>query len=251
MIDIVEPFTLGQLSIVSYLKNLMELALKNDSHYASISEGSSYFIDRLLQGFSVEKDAVRYHLTKNHWHGEDDFCLLFFTGLDNAEIDASLNDMYAFRIKAMLNDAVVFPYENGILAISHKDHRLRADRDFIGELSRLLEKLGLCCGVSLVFQDFMNLKYACIQCKTALVSPQNRSGQRVCYFETQCTDHVIKALDASTSLKSLCHPQILRLYNAEGGKGQEYRIMDKNIGEPSFYMVWAAIGKHSKLFRAE
>lgn len=233
MIDILQPFTLGQLSIVSRLKDLMELALRNDSHFASISEGSSYFVERLLQGLSVERNAVQYHLTRKSWRIEDDFCLVYFVRTDSSQIDSSMNDMYSFRIRSLLQDVMVFPYENGILAITHKENRIRDDRHFADELSLLLKNTGLCCGVSLVFQDFMNLKYAYIQCKTALTTlpDPDELGQRVFLFETKYTEYVIRALDASTSLKSLCHPRILALYQAEGGKGQEY------VHSLQFYLV--------------
>ena len=222
MIDIVEPFTLGQLSIVSHLRNFMQLALQQDAQFASISVGASYFVERLLQGLSVERNAVDYHLAKKSWHIEDKFCLVYFTRTDNSQIDDSLNAMYAFRIRALFDEAMVFPYENGLLAIGHKHDRIRTDHHFAAELSLLLKNMDLCCGVSLVFHDFMNLKYAYIQCKTALSSPSSELKPQTYLFETQYTEHVVKALDTSTSLKSLCLPQVLRLYHTEGGKGQEF-----------------------------
>jgi len=222
MIDINEPFTLGQLSIVSHLKYFMELATKTDLHLKGITEGSSYFVERLLQGLAVEENAVAYHLRKKNWFIKDEFGLLYFTRTDNSQIDESMHDMYAFRIRLLMDDALMFPYENGILAISHKDAGIRNDRRFLSELSSLLKNIGLCCGASLVFHDFMSLKYAFIQSKTALTSPVNGLKPQVYLFETQYTDHIIKALDASTSLKSLCHPKILQLYQVIGGKGEEY-----------------------------
>lgn len=221
-IDIAQPFTLGQLAIFSHLKNFLELAIKNDLQLASIAEGSSYYVDRLLQGFSVERSAVEYHLSRNHWRLEDEYCLLFCTRTDGTRIDEVLNKMYAFRIRSMLGDAIVFPYENGILAISHNDNRVRADREFVGGLTQLIEKLGLRCGVSLPFEDFLNLKYAYIQCKTALASAAEESTETITLFETRYTDHILKALNTATSLKSLCHPQILRMAIMDAGKGKEF-----------------------------
>lgn len=222
MIDIAEPFTLGQLSVVSYLKTFMELAFEEDIYLASTLEDPGYFVERLLQDFWVERNAVAYHLTKRGWHIEDSFCLVYFVKADNTPIDGDIDDIYAFRIRSLLEDAIVFTYENGILAVSHGANRIRADATFAGELSLLLENLGLRGGVSLPFDDFMELKYAYIQCKTALASPPDESEGSVRLFEKHYTSHIIQALDASTSLKSLCHPQILRLYRAEGGKGPEY-----------------------------
>lgn len=221
-IDIVRPFTLGQLSILAHLKAFLELALKNDRDLAGVVEGSSYFVDRLLQGFAVERNAVEYHLSKKRWRIEDEYCVLFFTRSDRSPIDANLNEMYAFRFRSMLGDVMIFPYENGSVAISRQNERIRSDAAFAGELARLLEQLDLRCGVSLAFQDFMSLKYAYIQCKTALAAEPGDGPEWLCMFETRYSEHVLNALDVSTSLKSLCHPKILKLHQSEGEKGREF-----------------------------
>ncbi len=222
MIDIVKPFSLGQLSVVSYLKSFIELALRPDKQQISMSDGASYFVERLLQGLSVERNAVKYHLSKRNWFIEENFCLLYFTRTDNSQIDRTLEDMYVFRIQSMFADSMVLPYENGLLAIIRKGDQLRTDNQLKHDLSQLLKMLGLSCGVSLVFYDFMNLKYAYIQCKTAMISYKDNPEQQIYLFETQYSDHIIKALETSTSLKSLCHPKILQLFNEDSGKGLEF-----------------------------
>jgi DNA-binding PucR family transcriptional regulator len=130
--------------------------------------------------------------------------------------------MYVFRVRSLLTDSMVFAYENGILAINHKDDRTRSDPEYAEELASQLKGMGLCCGVSLVFNDFLGLKPAFLQCKTALASRAGGLDEAIHRFEMRYAEHVIRALDDSTSLKSLCHPQVVRLHRLEGPKGPEY-----------------------------
>ncbi|MBE3581725.1 MAG: hypothetical protein IMW96_08880 [Thermoanaerobacteraceae bacterium] len=116
LVDINKPFTLGQLSLVYHLKNVMELAISQNRELTDIKEEPFYFIERLLNGFEVEKKVVEYHLRKRKWGLEDGFYLLNFSSPEQS-LDEVLFKTYIYRIKKLIGRAIIFTYENSIIAV--------------------------------------------------------------------------------------------------------------------------------------
>ena len=101
LIDICKPFTLGQLSLVYHLKNVMEYALQHSNDYMGNPEASTYWIDRLIQGFAIEDKIIHYHLSKMNWTLNANYSILNFSApKDTIEIDQL--KIYMHQIKKMI-----------------------------------------------------------------------------------------------------------------------------------------------------
>ncbi|GFN23726.1 PucR family transcriptional regulator [Thermanaeromonas sp. C210] len=222
LIDINKPFTLGQLSLVYHLKNVMELAISKNRELTDITEEPFYFIERLLNGFEVEKKVVEYHLRKRKWGLEDGFYLLNFSSPEQS-LDEVLFKTYIYRIKKLIGRAIIFTYENSIIAVLRENDYSLDDSAFLKELDELLSRIGIKCGISLKFYNFLNLKYPYIQSKIALTEGTKKDPHRWrYYFRDYYIDHILRSLDKSTSLKSLCHPLVLKLKEYDEKNNTEY-----------------------------
>ena len=222
LIDINKPFTLGQLSLVYHLKNVMELAISKTRELTDITEESFYFIERLINGFEVEKKVIEYHLKKIKWGLEDGFYILNFSSPEES-LDETLFKTYIYRIKKARSEIhYLYLQEFNHSHPPEKDYSLD-DPAFLRELDNLLSRFGIKCGISLKFYNFMNIKHAYIQSKTALTEGAKKEPRKWrYYFRDYYIDHIINSLDKSTSLKSLCHPQVLKLKEYDEKNNTEY-----------------------------
>ncbi|CEP69467.1 Uncharacterized [Moorella glycerini] len=222
LIDINRPFTMGQLSLVYHLKNVMELALSKNRELTDITEEPLYFIERLINGFGVEKKVVEYHLKKRKWGLEDGFYILNFSPHEES-LDEKLFRTYIYRIKKLIGKSIIFTFENSIIAILRERDYSLDDPVLLRELDDLLSRIGIICGISLEFYNFMNLKYPYIQSKIALTEGAKREPRKWrYYFQDYYTDHIMNSLDNSTSLKSLYHPQVQKLKEYDEKNNTEY-----------------------------
>lgn len=116
----------------------------------------------------------------------------------------------------------MFPYEGGILVIARRDDRVRTDPAFQASLKALLKGTDLRCGVSLGLRDFMGLRQAYLQSRIGLTTGDLDAESVILLFEDRYVEHILKTLETSTNLRSLCHPQVLVLARLDGGRGPEY-----------------------------
>jgi len=220
-VDIIRPFTQGQLTLIKNVKVFMELALKAEMGNSALSYNVNYCIDRILHGFSIEQDVVIYYLKRKGWHIHDRYVLFFFKARDHDQIDMTMIGTISFRVSEVLRNSDVFPYENGILAVT-RNYDKDSWRIALDTLIRLNQALGLVVGVSLEFSSFMNLRYAFIQAKAALNTSVLHPEKNIFHFSDNYADHIVELLNNSTSLLSICHPKIVELYQYNGEKGHEF-----------------------------
>lgn len=210
-VEIDQPFTLGQLSLIYHLKMVMETAIVNNKELNETLE-YFYFIDRLIKGFSVEEKIVEFHLKKMQWLMKDEYVILNFTSPVIDFHDENHVKSYTLRISKLLGKSMIITYENAIVGIVRTKEYPPDDPEFLGNLDDLLDKLNCKCGMSMRFNHFMDLKYYYIQSKDAIVEGEKKNSTVRRYpYQEYYIGHLISTLGDSTSLKSLCHPEILKL----------------------------------------
>lgn len=115
---------------------------------------------------------------------------------------------------------MVFPYENGIIAIENRE-RLSQGDDEEFNLDQYIMEMDMQVGVSMWFSSFLDLKTALIQSKIALEQGRRNIPRQQRYdFLAFFSDHLIHSLDQSTNLKSFCHPALLQLV-IKGGESEK------------------------------
>lgn len=220
-VNINSPFTKGQIAIVDILKKMIEAAFLHDNIHSDIADGMSFHINKLLQGFSIDDGTVSHYISKLKWGIHDNYVLLYFEPFNKGVLDISLKMQHVYRINRSLNDAYISPYENGVLAIVHANIKYLFTEEFRNKFSDLLKKFDLVCGVSMPFGDFMNLRSAQIQAKTAITDSYLKKDVYIYDFKTHYLDHIVSAIDISTNINSMCHPKLLQLIERNDIKGKE------------------------------
>lgn len=220
--DINAPFSQGQLSLLQHIREVMELAIASSVEFKGSTETVVYYLEKLLKDFPVDEKIIIYHLNQRHWTIQDKFCIYTITNPDGKELSDSQAKFCLFRIKKLREDVILFCYENSIIVIT-RDSRNNENVQYQKNLNDLISKLGLHCGCSNVFDRFVDLKYYYIQSKAALYEGEKENtNQNIWNFDDYYFSHLIDSLDHSTSLKSMCHPQILRLHEFDHLNGTDF-----------------------------
>jgi len=81
----------------------------------------------------------------------------------------------------------------------------------------------LCCGVSMVFSNFLHLRYYYTQSKFAAAQCKPPESPAICLYEDYHADHVLQALSSGTDLRCFCHPGILSLWES-GSESQRNMV---------------------------
>lgn len=207
------PFTQGQISLLQHIRDLMELAIASSTEFKGSTEVVTYYLEQLLKGFPVNDKIISYHLNERGWSSQDSFRVYTMAYPNGKEHNESQADFCLYRIKRIHEDVITFSYENSIITITRKLQKNENEK-YEKKLLELLSKLGLHCGCSNFFSNFSDLKYYYIQSKAALYEGEKAESKNILWsFDDYYFSHIVNLMDNSTSLKSMCHAKILRLYN--------------------------------------
>jgi DNA-binding PucR family transcriptional regulator len=77
------------------------------------------------------------------------------------------------------------------------------------------------CGVSMVFSNFMYLRYYYVQSSFAAAYNEAHPDTRLCFYETCQREHVLQSLSATADPRAFCHPAILALWESGEESSQE------------------------------
>lgn len=209
--DINEPFTEGQISLLRQVRDVLQLAFSQSIDFKSTID-YIYYIEALIKGTTVDEKILAYHLKSRHWKLDDDYCVYHIADSSGNALSEGQIEFCIYRVKSALPEAMIFSYENAVNIIRRMPKH-SADEPLDEALKAFLEGSGLRCGRSVVFSRFSDLKYYYIQSKVALSQGiQANAAGCVFLYKDYYMHHVMDSLDNATSLKSICHPGVLKLY---------------------------------------
>lgn len=220
--DINGPLTQGQVSLIQHIRDVMELAISSSIEFKGSTEIVIYYLEKLIKGLPVDDKIISYHLNQRGWSIRDSFRVFTITNPDGKELSDSQMKFCLFRIKKLWEDVILFSFENSIIVITRQS-KIEINRKYTEDLTTLLSKLGLHCGCSHIFDHFGDLKYYYIQSKAALYEGEKNNPDNILWnFGDYYFSHIVSLLDHSTSLKSMCHPNILRLLVHDNTFGTDF-----------------------------
>jgi hypothetical protein len=235
MVDINAPFTNGQLWIFLQIMEVLKWYFQNHSIYMQIAENKINYLDSLLDGVDISAKIVSRYLERMKWNLEGDFCFLTITcPIDLTRPAESVS--YVKQINTLFPLALVSLYRNTIIMIVRcADYNIRRNKER-QHLEKLLEKNGMYCGVSMVFHNFMRLRYYYAQSAFAAAQCKSYPDSLLCYYENCQRDHILQSLGTAADLRSFCHPEILALWESGDEDQQElirclyqYLLNGKNL----------------------
>jgi len=217
--DINSPFSKGQCSLAKYFNEQLGLYLELKDEIPAQEINAPYYIDRILQGYSIDENIVEYHMKKFFWEADNCFKLAYICRRGVADSSPPLYSIM-LQLKDVLQRCLLFPYENGVVLIVYDKELGRENResDFQIELDRQLEAMNLHAGVSMSFSSFMDIKYAFIQGKAALkFASLSATWQQRFHFEECYSKYIVESLNETTGLKCLCYHGLSKASLADQG----------------------------------
>ena len=220
LIDIVEDFSTGQISLVNHVKNLVEAIINRSDKSQYLIEHDS-LVERMLNGYYVEEKLVQSHLDKIRWKVKDSFLILVFDNLVRHFPDSYKS--YCFKLNQLFKLSVIIPFNEHLIMILNAADQSVEQVISNNEFSRFLTRLSVNCGISQKFEDFLDLKYYARQAVSALREGQKNNSKGPFYFyKNYFIEDMINSLEKDANLQSFCHPQILSLKKHDDDSGSEY-----------------------------
>ncbi|WP_461256210.1 hypothetical protein [Treponema sp. R80B11-R83G3] len=166
-VDMNEPFTDGQKETLVIIAIVLKLYFQNHSIYMQIAENKANWVDSLLDGVNISADIISNYLYRFQWKLDDHFCIVTFTASSDIKIPIiSILDIK--HINDIFPEALTSIYEEHIVMIIRCPDKQQPHGKQKQQLEDFLKKdIMLCCGVSMVFNNFMRLRYYYAQSKFA------------------------------------------------------------------------------------
>jgi hypothetical protein len=214
MVAMNKPFTDGQKETITIIAQVLKLYFQNHSIYMRIAEDKANWLDNLLDGVEIPADIISKYLYRFQWKLDDHFCIVTFTSSDDIKIPIiSILDIK--QINDLFPDALVSVYEEYIVMIIRCTDKQPPHGKNKQQLEQFLKKdIILRCGVSMVFNNFLHLRYYYAQSKFAAAQCKPPENPLICSYEDYQTDHVLQTLSLENDLRCFCHPGILSLWES-------------------------------------
>jgi hypothetical protein len=219
-VDMNKPFTEGQKETFVIIAKVLKLYFQNHSIYMRIAEDKTNWLDSLLNGIDISPEIISNYLYKYQWKVDDQYSIVTFTTPEDMKIPIiSILDIK--QINDLFPEALVSVYNECIVMIIRCDDKERLNEKKKQQLEQFLKKdIVLRCGVSMVFNNFLHLRYYYTQSKFAASQCKPALGSAICFYEDYQSDHVLNVLSLGNDLRCFCHPGILSLWES-GNESQK------------------------------
>jgi hypothetical protein len=213
-VDMNKPITDGQKEIFTVIAHVLKLYFQNHSIYMQIAEDKTNLVESLLEGIVIPPDIISNYIKRFHWGLDDHFCIITFTVSTDFKVPIiSVLDLK--QINSLFPDALVTVYGEYVVIILKCDDKKLPQKKKKQQLEQFLKKDNiLCCGVSMIFNNFLNLRYYFTQSKFAAAQCKAPESSCLCFYEDYQTDHVLQTLSLGADLRCFCHPGILSLWES-------------------------------------
>lgn len=241
MLDINAPFTNGQRAMALEIGSITALALRSHTPMSLIENEENYCILRLLQNLPVDHRALRQFLMGKRWNDSDAWHLFQFPlhDPDRAQTQVSA---YIYRLGHIMPRAVLFQYENAILAVSRKVDFNPDMPESLKHLSQALDRMSLHGIVSGCIYSLTDLSIAHSQCR--LIGQYGSAPtETILRFEDAFQKILFGIFQENNDIRGFCHPAVLRLWESGSEKNRTlvydlkyYLLNGRSIADTARYL---------------
>jgi len=213
-VDMNGPLTDGQKETFVIVAKVLKLYFQNHSIYMQIAEDKANWLNGLLDGVEIPSDIISNYLYRFQWKLDDHFYIVTLTA--SAELKIPIISILDIKqINDLFPDALVSVYEECVVMIIRCNDKQPLHGKKKQQLEQFLKKdIILRCGVSMVFNNFLHLRYYFTQSKFAAAQCKPPLSPVICLYEDYQTDHVLQTLSLEDDLRCFCHPGILSLWES-------------------------------------
>jgi hypothetical protein len=223
MVAMNKPFTDGQKETITIIAQVLKLYFQNHSIYMRIAEDKTNWLDSLLDGVEIPADIISNYLNRYKWKIDDHFCIISFNASAGLNVPIiSILDIK--QINSLFPDSIVSVYGEYIVMIIRCTDKKQLNGKKKQQLEEFLKNdIMLRCGVSMVFNNFLHLRYYFTQSKFAAAQCKPPVNPAICLYEDYQADHVLQTLSLESDLRCFCHPGILSLW--ESGNESQHDLV--------------------------
>lgn len=206
------PFTPGVADAVNIIgKYFKHLMIKRKSSLNASLFTVEYFISEILRGRVTDAQFIASQLSSIGWDICDPYSFLYVQ-LDPGD----LSSYYEQALARVLCNAVVFPFEGGIVAVIRiKDITVKAvEQETVG----FLQESNLYGGLSEIFNDFLSINTFFIQAKDVVhLGMKTNLKQHLYHYRDYAIKHFVSAAIAMNYGRAFIHPafQAIMAYDRE------------------------------------
>lgn len=209
--DSLSNFTIGQISLFKKVRDLIELKFLSDTQTEHVGSDDFYYMIQLINGMSINEDIIDFYLKSKGWSMQDNFLLYTIAAKDGHKFIINELQTYITQLKRLKYDSIIFPYEDDIILII-RNSPYAIHQTFEDILIPFLNKFNLCSGKSQAFNHFSDIRCFFIQSKLAIEVGIIFDEENTLYpFNKYYFSIILRLLRDSIDLKSICHPNILKL----------------------------------------
>jgi sugar diacid utilization regulator len=179
-----------------------------------IAENKTNWLDSLLDGVDVSGEIISKYLDRFQWKLDDHFCIVTFTASTDLKIPIiSIVDIK--QINSLFPDALISVYDDCVVMIIRCADKQLLHGKKKYQLEQFLKKdILLCCGISMVFNNFLLLRHYYTQSKFAAAQCKPPLNPAICLYEDYQADHILQTLSLGSDPRCFCHPGILSLWES-------------------------------------
>ncbi|MEL7596695.1 MAG: helix-turn-helix domain-containing protein [Clostridiaceae bacterium] len=222
-IDTMEVCSKGQISLMYYIRDLLELSFTSLSKSSQIEETSDYYIKKLLDRESIEESIINRVLKKYNWKIEGHFYVYTICNRNGVPFGRVKQEFCLLRLKENLVHAIILAHENYILIILDLTDDEQESR-FTNVLINLLTNLEVGCVKSQLFERFTDLSVYYQQTLMTIKYRKNLSDNSkvICDFQSEYFSCISGKLSESVDLAVWIDPSVLKLQEYDLKHSSEY-----------------------------
>ena len=217
MVDIVHPFTYGQLCLVKYVASVFGVAIKTNRIDLHAVTNFDYIVLNFISGNAVNRDVVQFHLSGRNWKLDDPYYLIvldpFNLKATGKEADTVIYYDYLINvIRQTIPGSIVLRFKDHIMVIMREHINGESFEDVQETLERTLKKINCQCGISTRFEDFSAIHDYYQQAVSALTLGRLvDENEYFFHYSNYFLDHVLELCSNNINISMLCHPEVIKL----------------------------------------
>ncbi|MDQ7092252.1 helix-turn-helix domain-containing protein [Desulfosporosinus sp. PR] len=218
LIDTNRPFSLGQISLVTHLKTILEQAIKSIPDFQILSSNANSFVYQLLKHVYLKESVIVNCLKSKGWKVFDEFYCLNF--LQNQYPNDVLLEILTQELGRVFPAAIVLAYNSGAIVILRNSDFTFDRKALKAKLVALSEKFSFSVGISSLFYDFKNLKRHYDECSLAIKYGLDEDPKMfIHFFEDYVLRHLTRFVFLENAENQFIHTKVelLHKYDLKNG----------------------------------
>ncbi len=247
VVDLTNSLTEGHLFLAEHLGSMITSFMNRymDHRHIRATPLEKLVLDQ-LGGITHSEQVIRHHLSLIGWNITDSYYLLKINP-NEKDVKGGTIEYSAALVRKLFAGSFVLYYQNDLIVIINASrYRGSIDESFT-TLEQFLRRRDFRGGISPRFDDFSTISDQYGLATAALQSGIATNGdQSLYFFGNYVLSHMIDTCSQTMNLKTLCHPDALKLHAYDRNHGTHFlqSLHAYLVNERSLVCAAAILGVH-------